>query len=141
MNETTLPVTNARLRARTGSRRLFQKAWADAEADWERQLTHHFGNLRETHIAKQSARTQSKNTQRRTTDYKVDDLVVLYDVHRPPGVEGKLRCPYMGPWVITAIHGNRTATLADESGHTLPRHVPLSHLKHWRTASVPQLKH
>jgi hypothetical protein len=59
-------------------------------------------------------------------------LVVIRDVHRPPGLEGKLRRPYLGPWVVTAVTPTRTLRLSDLHGNPLPRLVPTEHVKPWR---------
>jgi hypothetical protein len=60
---------------------------------------------------------------------------VLKDIHRPLGVEGKLRRPYLGPWQVVETHRNNTLSLADLDGNQLPRNVPTDHVRPWTSTS------
>ena len=133
LSESTAPGTNGRLRARLGSRANFSEAWGDAEKVWSQHLELHFGQLRESHTENKHARRRVANKGRESRQLTRDDLVVLRDVHRPPGVEGKLRRPYLGPWVVTQVTRNNTLRLADLEGHELPRLVPFDHVRLWKT--------
>ena len=59
------------------------------------------------------------------------DLVVIKDVHRPPGVAGKLHRPFVGPWHVLKVNPGRTLQLADMEGNELDRAIPLDHVKPW----------
>ena len=64
--------------------------------------------------------------------------MVIRDSHRPPGLEGKLRRPYVWPWVVTAVNPGLTLQLADLDGHALPRAIPFNHVRLWHaSASQP----
>jgi hypothetical protein len=68
---------------------------------------------------------------------------VIKDIHRPPGVEGKLRRPYLGPWIIIGLNHNNTASLADIDGNVLRRSIPLDQVRLWRssrTTAAPLLQ-
>jgi len=135
--EATLPSTNTRLRSRHASRRLFTEAWSEAEQVWQSQLDHHFGTLHDEHAGRKFDRHRRVDSHREDPSFVPNDLVVIRDVHRPLGVEGKLRRPYVGPWVVTAVHPNKTATLADLEGHALSRDVPFDHMRAWRIRQQP----
>jgi len=132
LNEARLPVTNARLRQRIGDRKTFAETWANAEQQWLTALSHHFGELRESHGLRKHTRHHHANSKRQYRPYLRDDLVVIKDVHSPLGVEGKLRRPYLGPWVVTAVNPNLTLSLADLDGNQLSRAVPEEHVRLWR---------
>jgi transposase InsO family protein len=134
LTETALPVTNARLRQRYGTRNGFNEAWQTAENDWLRQLSSHLGALRETHAHTKRRHHDSANAHRTPASFQDGDLVVVRDVHRPPGVEGKLRRPYLGPWQVVEVHTNNTLSLSDLEGNLLPRRVPFDHVHPWVSA-------
>jgi hypothetical protein len=118
----------------------FNEAWKTAEDDWLHQLSSHFGTLRETHARTKRRQHDSANAHRRAASFQTGDMVVVRDVHRPLGVEGKLRRPYLGPWQITEVHPNHTLSLADLEGNPLPRRVPFDHVHPWISAeSAPSL--
>jgi len=129
VNEASLPGTNARLRNRLGTRKNFDEAWEEAEREWQNQLAHQFGALHDAHVSTQHARHAQINKNRTTPVFKVGDLVMLKDIHRPLGVDGKLRRPYLGPWQVADVHHNNTLTLTDLEGHVLPRRIPLDQIK------------
>jgi len=133
-SESTLPGTNSRLRQRYGNRATFSEAWADAEREWQHQLEHHFGSLQERQSTIKNHRHSLADAQAQP-DVEPNDLVVIRDVHRPPGVEGKLRRPYRGPWVVTAVNPNRTLMLSDMDGNPLPRRIPMDQVRYWRKPS------
>jgi hypothetical protein len=137
LTEGSAPTTNARLRSRLGTRQSFREAWSTAETEWKQRLQHHFGNLRDAQTANQTARILHRNTRQPQHQYEVGDLVMLQDVHHPPGVEGKLSLHYLGPWSIADIHRNMTASVADMQGNPLPRQVPLAQLKPWTQRQTP----
>ena len=135
LSETTLPNTNSRLRARYPNRLAFQEAWAAAESGWLAQLEHHFGELRETHTSQRHTRVRHANARSSETEWRPGDLVVIRDVHRPPGVEGKLRRPYLGPWLVTAVTHNKTLRLSDLDGNPLSRLIPCDNVRLWRASA------
>ena len=137
LTEQTAPNTNLRLRARFRDRRQFAEAWAEAERSWERQLESHFGDLREEHNLSRFHRNKAANKNRLDHVLREDDLVVIRDVHKPPGVEGKLRRPYVGPWVVKEVTANKTLKLASLEGGVLPRLIPIDHVRLWKRSDPP----
>ena len=123
--------TEVRLRRHHGTRNQLEEAWAEAEANWLQQLSYHFGALRDTHARTQHQRHSLINASRNPRAFQAGDLVVLKDIHRPLGVEGKLRRPYLGPWQVVEAHHNNTLSLADLDGNLLPRKVPTDHARPW----------
>jgi transposase InsO family protein len=132
LTEANLPGTAARLRERLGGNRNLQEAWTKAEERWVELLDHHFGNLRETSQVSKHLRISRANETRSAPTISVDDLVVVKDVHRPPGVEGKIRRPYNGPWIVTQAH-KKSVRLSDLDGNPLPRLVPLDQVRLWHS--------
>jgi len=137
LSEVTLPNTNARLRSRLGPRKVFNDVWSTAEKVWLDSLEHHFGEVREHHLTSRARRHAQTNSERTPRAFTQDDLVVLRDVHRAQGVEGKLRRPYVGPWVVTQVNKNNTLILADLEGNALSRAVPFDHVRLWKHSSAP----
>ena len=129
-------MTNARLRARFANRHDFHDAWSDAEETWLRSLEHHVGELRENHAVDRHRRHSHANVSRLAPQLQPNDLVVVRDIHRPPGVAGKIRRPYVGPWVIDKVRPNQTLVLKDLDGHNLPRSIPADHVRLWRPRSA-----
>ena len=132
------PDAGRKIRARFTSRKDFVDAWEQAERSWESRMELHFGGLRDQHGLDKFRRTRSANKGREDTDPEVWDLVVLKDVHRPPGVEGKLRRPYLGPWIVVESRGNRSVSLSDLEGNVLPRSIPIEQVRAWRQAPSTQ---
>jgi len=126
------PATSTRLRRRHGTNHQLEDAWAEAETDWLKQLSYHFGTLRESHDKTHNQRHQLANATRDQHSYQAGDMVVLKDVHRPPGVEGKLRRSYLGPWQVIDMHDNNSLTLSDPQGNLFPRRVPTDHVRLWK---------
>jgi len=116
--------TTTRLNSRHRTNAQFAEAWSEAEADWLQKLSYQLGQLRDAHMHTQHQRHQLVNKHATAPVYQVGDMVVLRDIHRPPGVEGKLRRPYLGPWQITDVHANHTLSLSDLDGNMLPRRIP-----------------
>ena len=127
------PATTSRLGSRHRTRQQLSEAWLEAEADWQQKLSYHLGTLRDAHTHTQHQRHRSVNQKAKTPGYQAGDLVVLRDIHRPPGVEGKLRRPYLGPWQVTDVHANRTLSLSDLEGNSLSRRIPSDHVRPWVT--------
>ena len=128
--------TTTRLNLRHRTNAQFAEAWSEAEADWLQKLSYQLGQLRDAHMHTQHQRHQLVNKHATAPVYQVGDMVVLRDIHRPPGVEGKLRRPYLGPWQIIDVHANHTLSLSDLDGNMLPRRIPSDHVRSWKTSST-----
>jgi hypothetical protein len=100
------------------------------------QLSHHCDDLLENHELRKFDRHSRVDAHRVTPSFAVNDLVVIRDVHRPPGLEGKLRRPYLGPWVITAVTPAKSLRLADLEGRALQRAVPIDQVRLWHTPAA-----
>jgi len=111
----------------------FNEAWLAAETEWQQKLSYHLGTLRDAHAHTQHQRHRAINRKVKAPTYQAGDVVVLRDIHRPQGVEGKLRRPYLGPWQITDVHANHTLTLSDLEGNPLSRRIPTDHVRPWVT--------
>ena len=132
LDDTTASDANRKLRSRFANRKDFTDAWEQAERQWESRMESHFGDLHDQHGLAKFHRTQTANKDRDDASPEVGDMVVIRDIHRPPGVEGKLRRPYLGPWVIIDAHKNRSVSLSDLEGNVLPRAIPLDQVRPWR---------
>jgi len=65
------------------------------------------------------------NRQRAKPAFKPGLLVMVKDIHKLMGSEGKLAAARTGPWSIVEVHPeNLSLKLADAQGDILPRMVP-----------------
>ena len=121
-----------RLRRRYGRSQVLHDEWRDAEIEWSQTLARHFEDIGDESSISRYRQHGGYNRGRQPATLSEGDLVVIKDVHRPPGVAGKLHRPFVGPWHVQKINPGRTLQLADMEGRELDRAIPLDHVKLWR---------
>jgi len=121
-----------RLRRRYGRSQVLHDEWRDAEIEWSQTLARHFEDIGDESSISRYRQHGGYNRGRQPATLSEGDLVVIKDVHRPPGVAGKLHRPFVGPWHVQKINPGRTLLLADMEGRELDRAIPLDHVKLWR---------
>ena len=124
-----------RLRTRYGRSRELHDEWKKAEIEWNQTLARHFEDISDESAISRYHQHEVYNRGRQPVTFKEGDLVVIKDVHRPPGVVGKLHRPFVGPWHVLKVNPGRTLQLADMEGRELDRAIPLDHVKPWRIES------
>jgi len=120
-----------RMRTRYGRTQVLHDEWRKAEIEWHQTLTRHFEDIGDQSVISRAQQHGVYNRNRQPVMISEGDLVVIKDVHRPPGVAGKLHRPFVGPYHVLKVNPGRTLELADIEGRELDRAIPLDHVKAW----------
>jgi len=115
---------------RFGSASALQDAWAAADASWLTYLRAHMDRASGAALHKKEVQHAQANRNRVKPVFKPGMQVMIKDIHKPLGTDGKLLASRTGPWEIVQVHPDSCSLeVCDAQGDVLPRHVPFDHVR------------